>query len=69
MTRPPTVGERLNNGLRLQDDAEPIVPWHHAPDRYPAKGDECPKRARYVDEVVARLKRKRRGGTIYDRAD
>jgi len=51
---------RLNSGLRLSDEAEPFEPAHHREDKIPPKGDECPKRAAYVDEVVRRYRR--RGG-------
>lgn len=48
----------------MSDEAEPVRPPHHPKDRIPPKGDECPKRAAYINKVVARYKaqRKARGG-------
>lgn len=59
-----SLAERLYRGLRLSDEAEPVRPPHHPKDRIPPKGDECPKRAAYINKVVARYKaqRKARGG-------
>jgi hypothetical protein len=55
-----TEAMRLNMGLRAvaMEDAEPDMPWHHKPEATALRGDECPKRAAYVDEVWRRLKKK-----------